>query len=243
MVHPSSFSGFSRRGFTLPELAVLVLLIGVSIGLLLPAMSQRRSGCTLSNSAASSIRGAIHSLVSFAEINDGRYPGIGRPDMNENGFTDIDWTTGDGFNKNVEGFDVQGRWFEMLSRNFFSGELIVSPYDAKTVWTTDAVTTDHYSYAMLDIDGPGQRGVEWKNTINASAIVISDRNDGTAAKPMSVSTNKPGQWEGSAGFNDGHVETQKATTWDTQYGTSTFKSDDIFIDQTGDDAYMIYDGR
>src|SRR5690606_14974549 len=93
-------------------------------------------------------------------------------DMNPSGFS----TT---YHEEMEGNMVQPRYWEMMSRNQFTGEVAISPFDGmKDIWTTGPVHVVHYSYAMLDLDDPGQtrapRAIEWGNKVNSDAVIMSD---------------------------------------------------------------------
>jgi hypothetical protein len=103
---------------------------------------------------------------------------------------------------------------------------------------------------MLEIgDGPDGKPVgrrrEWKETINSSAVVISDRNLGTPGNASSIWTNSPGDWTGTVTMNDGSatfVNYEDFATGrlmpiveNTRYGGGpTFAADDLFRDQTGE---------
>ena len=89
----------------------------------------------------------------------------------------------------------------------------------------------HYSYAMLSYsDGSSpstamsissNRLLEWSQTLNTQAIVISDRNTGanaTAAGIKSIHTNRPSEWIGSVLWNDNHVEFEQTNVLKTRYG-------------------------
>lgn len=234
--------GMAVAGTVLGGMGMIFGVVAVLVALMLPALSSARHHASL-NKSASQLRGVTQSLVSYAEINKGRYPGIGDPDQDGDGWTDVDWD-GDGV-QDVSGNYVEARLFLMLEKNFFTGELLTSPFESKFVWTSGPVTTQHYSYAALEIGDTAKsyRAVEWKNTINSQAVVLSDRNLGTVRQPQSVSSETPGFWEGSAAFNDGHVETQQSTIWSTKYGSNRHPNDDIFDDMDGSDAYMIYSGK
>ena len=104
-----------------------------------------------------------------------------------------------------------------------------------------------YSYAMLNFAVATSGGAnstntasdtgrlaEWRETQNPQAVLVTDRNVGTqgpgetvtSANIRSIWTSKIGSWEGSAGFNDTHVEflPHQFNNLATRYGNDTTTS-------------------
>ncbi len=225
------------KGFTLIELLVVIAIIALLIGLLLPALQKARVAARRSQNS-NQIRNILQSLNVFAETNQGKFPGIGGRPINANGYKEINmnpsgWSSS--YTAQMDGNNVQPRYWEMMSRNQFTGEVAVSPFDIKENWTTGPVDFDHYSYAMLDLDEGGvvkaPRAVEWSNKVNSDAVIVSDRNIGANAAVVpttgnnavqSNQTTTPGRWEGNVGFGDGHVEQLYQPYKHTKYGSAKF---------------------
>jgi len=163
-----------------------------------------------------------------------------------------------GLNSKGEVLDisVEHRYWELLDNNAFTGEYIISPAETKNIWTTGQITSDNYSYSMLELDGDigkkpdAGRGEEWRLGINTQAVIMSDRNSGTDAHSgvQSIypgSSSSLGSWFGAIGRNDGSVAYESTHLVDTQYGkTGPVHIDDNLFEAAGaDDAYMIYTGE
>jgi len=249
-----------KNAFTLIELLVVISIIALLIGILLPALgAARRTARQMQNSTQ--VRGIHSALVLFAQGNKEYYPGMSskgavlaatsNADQDSNG-TDID-----------PGSYVQARFRELYDDNYFTGEYLISPSETKTQFgsgatgatTSDPLTTAHYSYALLDINGQVtgankglERKNEWRETSNSEAVVVSDRGiDNTDGTLKSVHTNPASgtnEWRGSVGWNDNHVTFESDQSVDTQYGSETTTDDNLFDDAGGtaddDDAAMGY---
>ena len=123
-------------------------------------------------------------------------------------------------------------------------------------------TIGHYSYALLQLADEltgttvttsphsGRVG-EWRETTNSQAVVVCDRNISTAphaagAAPTgatgarSIWSSKFGDWRGSVGFNDNHVEFLQSNVFNitTKYGAVTNSSSSA----TGDNLFYMTTG-
>ncbi|QDU72465.1 type II secretion system protein [Mucisphaera calidilacus] len=148
------------------------------------------------------------------------------------------------------------RYILLLQGSYFTGEIAISPADTKTIWTessdpddADKIQTANYSYAMLrlqdsaaedetdqgEIGKFGRLPNEWRDTLNSEAPVVTDRNTGDDALDSSQDTNgaiksihttEEGDWRGSVGYNDNHVEFENSHVLRTKWSNGNTMIDD-----------------
>ena len=223
------------RALTLVEVIVTVGVLTVLVLLtmyILPAPGGRHHPSMQSNGQ---VRGIQQAMVLYGQGNNTYYPGL-------DSLGELDTPEEDG----GDGRDPDWRMEIMLTNNFFTGEYVVSPVDVKTVWTTGAVDSTMYPYALLDLDQSPERA-EWRDTINTEAVVVSDRNTGSGTKEAELNslwTGRRGDWRGSVGWNDNHTTFEtEAVGYTTKYG-SLFndQNDNLFQDDdvARGDAQMVY---
>ena len=104
------------------------------------------------------------------------------------------------------------------------------------------IATNQFSYALLRIERPGGRQNEWAATLNSAVAVVFDRNTAEGPNPVSAPGNAARsihgarRWQGSVGYNDGHVvfEPSNLLAEPTIYGNvvNPAGSDDLFFDKT-----------
>ncbi|MFW6060978.1 MAG: hypothetical protein ACODAQ_12425 [Phycisphaeraceae bacterium] len=220
-------------GFTILELAVVLCVLVV---LTVFFTTSRRMGCTLNGQVQSNnqLRGIHQNLFVYGyehetDSNSLYFPGLdktGQP-------TDL---------------TVENRFHLMLDDNLYSPDYLISPKEntGKSAWSAGPFTDKHYSYAMLQVPKEGGRYDEWQETLNADAIVLSDRNTGrnTTNQISSLQTQpNSGQWEGGVCYNDNHVTTEDTTHFETKYGGIHNKHDHLFEPTGRDDAYLIHRGN
>ncbi len=151
---------YRRGGFTWVVLLVVIATVGLILLLVVVSCeSPRRVSSYLQNSCQARM---VHSgLALYAQDNGGYYPGLNKTGL-------------------LLYADVESRYLALLNSHYLAGQSIISPSEIKTEWTSGMVLTpDNYSYAMLAIAAPGGRQSEWRQTSNAQAAVVSDRNAGT----------------------------------------------------------------
>jgi prepilin-type N-terminal cleavage/methylation domain-containing protein len=225
-------------GMSLIEVLVVVSILALLVGILLPAIgAARRTARSMQSNTQT--RGIHQALTTYAQNNNTWFPGL---DGHGNG------------NPTVE-----DRFELLLKGRYFTGEYAISPVEQKTAWTTGAVTTDMYSFAMLELnsgasfdvnkpvqDGsPFARRKEWRDTGNAFAPVLTDRNVGEdpIGLARSIHTMTLGDWRGCVTYNDSHTNFETTSVIPkTNYAKVANTSDALFTAASGDDALMIYSG-
>ncbi len=219
--------GMAIAATVLGGLSLAIAPLALMIGIMLPALGAARRAAQQMKTTTQ-VRGVMQSLVTTGGQNGGYFVGLDRHG------DPVDLT-------------VEGRFFELLDQNAFGADYLISPSETKTPWVGGQVTTDNYSFSLLDISDDGGRREEWRQTINTMAITISDRNtglSGAAYDVQSIHTNTPGDWAGSIGRGDGSAYFENSHELDVRYGRGqAYPFDNIFEMAGDDDAMMIYSGE
>ncbi|MEX0744969.1 MAG: type II secretion system protein [Phycisphaeraceae bacterium] len=229
-----------NRGLTIVEVLMYLVLLAMVAVLLMPTLaSHGRTSRVMQNNTQ--IRGIHQGLIVDAQNNSGYYTGL-----------DVDGKPA--------GLAVEERFKALLDGDFFTPEYAVSPSEtspAIRVWQTGPFTSDHHSYAMLQVPVSGGRYEEWRETFNPAAIAVTDRNTGTASQPASIYTGATrgggsgcswragtyAGWAGGVAFNDNSVQFTEHHRDATDYAGHAHVDDHLFEAAGDDDAYLIHSGN
>lgn len=254
-------------GFTLIELLVVISIIALLIGILLPALgAARRTARQMANNTQ--LRGIHQGMFTYSQSNKSWFPGVDSDGQPLKGAGALAHTTDPGATYSAPSFGHHPlrRLAVMLETNFFPPEYMLNPADdVKEVADASAaapnVNVNNYSYAMLEISNhnvgangngtawvsstawrPANRGIEWQDTANTAAIIMSDRaisDTATAADNATAGTIDyhslwsevgSGEWRGAVQRNDGSVEfSTTPDEFSTRYANGAqVQNDNIF---------------
>ncbi len=239
-----------RKGsFNIVHLGIAVLVVVALLAILFPLLQSHQRD-RRHRPESSQLRGIFQGLVTYANSNKNWYPGL-----NSKGeYLIADPITQDtplreqDILKPQFGIAVEGRYAILLHGEFFTPDYAISPSESDATikpWSeTGPLTAKHYSYAMLQVPEAGDRHDEWKQTLSSQAIVVSDRNTGTAELPNSIHSDGSQGWMGRVLWNDNFVGFEASPVFETKYGKSQLnKNDHLFTADSTSDALMVHTGN
>lgn len=251
----------ARRGITLVEVLVVVVILVIAVGIMLPMLGGTRCGGSRRLTNATNLRSIHQAMFLYAMSNktgggDGYFPGLSaRGEVVTIGPDKSELTLDLPFAADGEtGDDPSVRFAILCDDGSITPALLVHPADSKVnEWCYDSgvnggtpgpITEDHYSHALLSLLGSDNEKAEWKETANPDAVVLGDRAIGHNAKDISSVWTKPGsgKWDGSYVFNDGSTRTETSPVVATRYGDGQANpADHLFDDDpAADDAQLVY---
>ncbi|QQE12759.1 hypothetical protein JD969_04665 [Planctomycetota bacterium] len=223
------------KGFTVVELVVVILLLILIVVMVLPTcVAVRRTPSSMTSHMR--MYQIAFALSMYSESNGGWSPGIS-------------------FKRKIFAPTVEERYQLLFEDDYLQPIDALSSRDDKEEWVSGEVTTDHYSFAMLDItngDRKAMRALRWAQDLNDESPILGDRNIGENAEDQVQSIyerSKPGKWFGSVFYSDGHGDFVESHMIRTKYGRAEAnESDNLFVedfenDQSNIDTKLIYSGE
>jgi hypothetical protein len=234
------------NAFSIVHVAVALFLVMIFVAIMLPTISGSRPAPRMQNSTQ--LRGIHQGLVIYANSNRNFFPGL--DDSGEEDTQVLDWSEwhDEDIPPTQVSLAVDKRFAILLHGDYLTPEYLISPFESDPniePWPEEgAFTTGHYSYSMLQIPDEGGRRAEWSQTLNSQAIVVSDRNTGSAAKPLSLYADSGEGWRGALLWNDNHVVFENTDEFETKYGADELNEADRLFEADGtEDALMIHSGN
>ena len=210
-----------NQSFNVVQLGLVALLTLACMSLVVACQSTEDQR----NQSRSQLRSIHQALMIYGNSNKERFPGLS--------------SKGE-----IEAGNVEERYQILLDGDFFTPDYAISPLEndtsVKPFVAGTTVAKNNYSYAMLQLS-TGQRTTEWRQTINSYAVVMSDRNTGTEAKPSSI--NGGAAWNGAVLWNDNRVSYEESDTVEAKYGRAEVGPDKLFESTGPDDALLIHTGN
>jgi len=242
----------NEKGFSAIGLVIVIVVIALAIVLLLPLLGQPRGSGSRFMANSTQLRGIHQSFVTFAQSNkkggnDGYFPGLdGSGEVIANG--PETYHSGDGINP-------AARMVILLNGNFFTPEYMINPADTRVTEAElpagqdeyENLSPDHFSYAVLGFESADDgRAIEWKETLNTSAIVMGDRGIGTGRDDLSSvwTETGSGDWRGGVVRNDNSTSFETVAEFEqTKYGHHDVNELDHLFEDAPDavDAFLVHE--
>lgn len=208
-----------KKAFTLIELLVVISVIALLVGILLPSLGSARKAANKSKNSTN-LAGMVKRLTVIAtEDETAVWPGA----------------AADTAAAKVE--DMVADPYSISPKSFVNPEdpsLLPTEWDgvgqpAICTSVDGSTKVGEFSYAFT------QAVASWKNTLQSSVVLVSDRSQGNTTSGASVWGTT---WEGSVGWGDAHAGFEKSNTVTALVGT-VIKARNLFgatdeIDNTHD---------
>jgi prepilin-type N-terminal cleavage/methylation domain-containing protein/prepilin-type processing-associated H-X9-DG protein len=182
------------RGFTLVELLTVIMIIGILMGLLIPALAGARRAAQRTQ-CASNLRQLAAAMMNYAVEFKGAFPG-------NVGAMNIYW-----YNRYAVGRYVKAP-FEMSNSEQCVGSVFVCPSDlegAQRSYSMNIYASSHVSpFVQQALEGPTARGRLWKSSVSESSNMIlliesfSYEDWPAADQAPAVGIGTTGQWSSPA---------------------------------------------
>lgn len=238
-----------RRGLTMIEVLIIVVLVVVGVFMALPFMA-RRSGCSDLLTCSTRVNQIHKGLILFANDFGGSYP------------VPMDISPATAAITAQTGNSSASLFSYMVFNTYYSPEVITCPQDAspnlvvKTDYRYGTYDDPNWNNAWLwdpnfsaDITRPGanasyatlamlgeRKKTQWRDSLDPNFAVAGDRGPKDGAwDANSLTLRRHGQhtdWTGNIAFNDGHVSSMTIAKKDA--APFQFNGDNLFFADDGE---------
>lgn len=219
-----------QNSFNIVHLAIALLCVVVFVTIAIAVSQTNHHHGHHPMQHRTQIRGIHQGLVVYANSNKNWFPGINAAGEDE-------------------AISVEQRFRILIDEDYFTPEYAVSPLERSDspieAWDTESeLTKENYSFSLLQIPAEGGRRNEWRQSLNSQAIVLSDRNTETKARPSSIQVEPGESWAGHVLWNDSHVVFENTDSLETKYGGGKLNDADRLFESSGNgDALMVHTGN
>ena len=194
-------SATRRRAITLFEVLITTVVVLVAVAIIIPSLSRKRTQQIMAKNATQ-MRDIHQAMVTYSQGNKFWFAGA-----TSTGKVD---TNGAISNRH-------GSLMRLQDEEFFEPSYNISPGEIDHSITSDGISatkeSQRGSYAVLEYAStPVGTNLtwlghfEWRDQLNTSAVIMSDRQVGEPGQSRSIWSTRPDQWMGTLCFGDNHVQ-------------------------------------
>jgi type II secretory pathway pseudopilin PulG len=191
----------TRRAITLFEVLITTVVVLVAVAIIVPSLSHKRTQQIMAKNATQ-MRDIHQAMVTYSQGNKFWFPGA---------------TNTGKVDANAAISDRHGSIMRLQSDEYFEADLNISPAELDEQVASEGLRSEGVnqrgSYAVLEyaINGIGSNlstlGIrEWRDQLNTSAIIVSDRQMGKPGEPRSLWARNSDECKGHVVFGDNHVQ-------------------------------------
>lgn len=185
------------------EVVIVGVISLIAVAIIIPSLGKSRTRQRQMQNSEQ-IRGLHQALVTRSQANKFWFAGA---------------TSTGKVDPNAATSNRHGSLMSLQDEGFFKPSYNISPGEIDSSVTSEGLkafkANQRGSYAVLEYaSSPAGANLtwlgllEWRDYLNTTAVVMSDRQIGEPGEPRSIWATRPDQWNGTLCFSDNHVEFQ-----------------------------------